>query len=126
MSYFKGFGTGSNSNGQYWYGDYGFLYKKNVGVGGRKNPLYGLICNKPTVLWNQYKPGQGGVGAQSTANRRAKNRLATICQNNNCGDFYMYLGQYNNYTSNPNGYLPYGIPNQQASISQASIPQRFT
>ena len=32
MSYFKGFGTGSNSNGQFWYGGSqgfpGFLYKK--------------------------------------------------------------------------------------------------
>jgi len=111
MSYFKGFGNGSNSNGQFWYGDYGFLYKKNTGVGGRKNPKYGLICNKPTELWNKYTPGQSGVGAQSISNRRAKNRLATICKNNsNCGQFYTHLGQYNNYVYNPNGYLPYGIP----------------
>jgi len=35
------FGTGSNSNGQFWYGSTtnfpGFLYKKNVGVGGRRS-----------------------------------------------------------------------------------------
>ena len=111
MSYFKGFGNGSNSYGQFWYGDYGFLYKKNTGVGGRKNPKYGLICNRPTELWNKYKPGQSGIGAQSISNRRAKNRLASVCQpNNNCGQFYMSLGMYDRYTYTPNGYLPYGIP----------------
>ena len=35
------FGSGSNSNGQFWYGNSinfpGFLYKKNVGVGGRRS-----------------------------------------------------------------------------------------
>ena len=88
MSYFKGFGTGSNSNGQYWYGPYGFLFKKNVGVGGRKNPLYGLLCNKPTYLYNKYSPGGNGVGACTTSNRRAKNRLATVCKSGQCGKFY--------------------------------------
>ena len=91
MSHTKGFGTGSNSNGQFWYGDNGFLYKKNTGSGARKNPSYGLICNQPTFLYNKYKPGTGGVGASSVANRRAKNRYATVC-NNGCGNFYNYLG----------------------------------
>ena len=58
MSYFKGFGNGSNSNGQFWYGRPqgfpGFLYKKNTGVGARKNPLYGLLCNKPTYIYNKF------------------------------------------------------------------------
>jgi uncharacterized repeat protein (TIGR02543 family) len=111
MSYFKGFGTGSNSNGQFWYGDYGFLYKKNVGVGGRKNPLYGLICNKPTYIYNKFKPGTGGVGAQSKANRRAQNKRSTVCLDNNCGLFYNYLGQYPRYSYNSiNGYFPYPLP----------------
>jgi hypothetical protein len=95
------------SNGSFWYGDYGFLYKKNVGVGGRKNPRYGLICNQPQYLYNKYNPGQSGVGAQNTSVRRAKNRLSTICEKNRCGQFYNYLGLYDNYTGNPNGYFPF-------------------
>lgn len=110
-SYFKGFGTGSNSNGQFWYGDYGFLYKKNTGVGGRKNPLYGLICNRPTELYNKYKPGTGGVGAQSKANRRAVNKRSTVCLDHNCGIFYNYLGLYPRFSYNSiNGYFPYPLP----------------
>lgn len=111
------FGTGSNSNGQFWYGNTtnfpGFLYKKNVGVGGIRSTKFAAGGNTTTntqqYLYNKYKPGTGGVGASSTANRRAKNRLATICQdtNSSCGQFYQYLGRYNNYTGNQNGYFPY-------------------
>jgi len=90
MSYFQTFGTGLT--GQFWYGKSGFLYKKSGGAGGRKNPSLGLICNKPTYIYNKYKPGTSGVGASTIANRRAKNRLATVCTNNNCGKFYNYLG----------------------------------
>jgi len=40
MSNWKGFGTGNNSNGQFWYGITtncpGFLSKKIVGVGWRR------------------------------------------------------------------------------------------
>jgi hypothetical protein len=96
MSYFKGFGTGSNSYGQFWFGgsDFpGFLYKKNVGVAGRKNPKYGLLINKQTDIWNKYTPG-AGVGVTNPATRRAKMRLATYCNNNQvCGKFYRELGQ---------------------------------
>jgi hypothetical protein len=107
-------GTGSNSNGQFWYGNTtnfpGFLYKKNVGVGGRRstkfNPGGNINTNNNNYLYNKFKPGTGGVGASSTANRRAKNRLATVCQSS-CGPFYQYLGRYDNYTSNPNGFFPY-------------------
>jgi hypothetical protein len=118
------FGTGSNSNGQFWYGNTtnfpGFLYKKNIGVGGRKTTKFAAGGNSTTntnqYLYNKYKPGAGGVGASSIANRRAKNRLATVCQdinniNGHCGQFYQYLGRYNNYTENQNGYFPYP-PNQ--------------
>jgi hypothetical protein len=112
------FGNGSNSNGQFWYGSStnfpGFLYKKNVGVGGRRstkfNPGGNITCNNSTYLYNKFKPGTGGVGASSVANRRAKNSLATVCQGNQCGTFYTYLGRYDNYTSNPNGYFPYPPP----------------
>ncbi len=96
VNYFKGFGTGSNSYGQFWFGGStfpGFLYKKNVGVGGRRNPKYGLICNKPTQLWNKYTPGSG-VGASNIATRRAKLIHATSCNKDQvCGRFYVELGQ---------------------------------
>jgi len=119
MSAWKGFGSGSNSNGQFWYGSSvnfpGFLYKKNVGVGGRRstkfNPGGNISCNSETYLYNKYKPGTGGVGASSTSVRRAKNRLATVCDGKKCGTFYTYLGRYDNYTSNPNGYFVYPTPN---------------
>lgn len=113
------FGSGSNSNGQFWYGNRtnfpGFLFKKNVGVGGRKstkfNPGGNITCNGNNYLYNKYTPGSGGVGASNTSNRRAKNRLATVCGgvNNKCGTFYQYLGRYDNYTGNPNGYFPYPV-----------------
>lgn len=116
MSNYKTFRSGSNSNGQFWYGGSigfpGFLYKKNVGVGARRSTRFtaggDINTNNPTYIYNKFKPGTGGVGASSVANRRAKNRLATVCgPTNNCGQFYTYLGRYDNYTSNPNGYFPY-------------------
>jgi hypothetical protein len=106
------FGTGSNSSGQFWFGQYGFLYKKNVGVGGRRStkmaPGGNITCNSTTNLYNKYKPGSGGVGASSISNRRAKNRLATVCDpnNNNCFPCFTTLGRYNSYTGNPNGFIP--------------------
>jgi hypothetical protein len=111
------FGNGSNSNGQFWYGSTtnfpGFLYKKNVGVGGRRTTKFAAggntTCNTYQYLYNKYKPGQGGVGASSIANRRAKNRLATICNKNgenNCYPCYTTLGQYNRFLYNPNGFYP--------------------
>jgi len=108
-----GFGSGSNSNGQFWYGSStnfpGFLFKKNVGVGTRRSTKFGpggnITCNSPTYLYNKFKPGGGGVGASSIANRRAKNRLATICDKNACFPCYNSLGQYNNYSYNPNGFI---------------------
>ena len=109
------FGNGSNSNGQFWFGGNsfpGFLYKKNVGVGGRRSTKFAAggntTCNTYQYLYNKYKPGQSGVGASTIANRRAKNRLATVCggQNQKCFPCYSTLGQYNNYTYNPNGFIP--------------------
>jgi hypothetical protein len=107
------------SNGQFWYGQYGFLYKKNTGVGGRKNPKYGLICGQPQPFYNKYQAGNSGIGAQSTAVRRAKNRLATVCQSgsNTCGTFYPYLGRYDKY-QNVNGYFPYPTPTPSPTPSQ--------
>ena len=98
MSYFKGFGTTSNnSNGNFWFQRNsfpGFLYKKSRGGGARRNPSYGLICNKPTFLWNKYKPGSG-VGGVNTSVRRAKLYRATACENHQCGNFITHLGVYN-------------------------------
>ena len=65
-----------------------------------------VTCNSSTYLYNKYKPGQGGVGASSIANRRAKNRLATVCSEQKCFPCYTSLGQYSNYTHNPNGFVP--------------------
>jgi hypothetical protein len=109
-----GFGSSSNSNGNFWYGNStnfpGFLYKKNLGVGGRRstkfNPGGNVYCNAPTTLFNKYKPGFGGVGASTIANRRAKNRLASICKGNDCFPCFMTLGMYTQYTYNPNGFIP--------------------
>lgn len=104
--------TGSNSYGQFWYGGNtfpGFLYKKNLGVGGRRSTRFAAggnsLTNQPNEFWNKYKPGTGGVGATSIATRRAKNRHATICEGQKCFPCYMTLGQYNNYIYNPNGYV---------------------
>jgi hypothetical protein len=112
------FGSGF-SNGQFWYGNStkfpGFLYKKNVGVGGRRstkmNPGGGVTCNSSTYLYNKWKPGSGGVGASSIANRRAKNRLATVCDGQKCFPCYPSLGQYNKST-NPKGFIPCPIPSE--------------
>ena len=110
------FGTGP-SNGQFWFGGStfpGFMFKKNTGVGGRRstkmNPGGNITCNSPAYLYNKYTPGGSGVGASSTSNRRAKNRLATVCRSGsnsetkNCFPCQSTLGQYSNYTHNPNGF----------------------
>jgi len=113
----SGLRAGSSSYGQFWYGNStnfpGFLFKKNVGVGGRRstkmNPGGANICTcngQPTIFYNKYKPGVSGIGASSTSNRRAKNRLATVCQKQSCFTCYNTLGQYSSYTMNQNGYIP--------------------
>jgi hypothetical protein len=102
------------SFGQFWYGGGsgfpGFYYKKNMGGGGRRSTQFTAggtsICNSPQYIYNKYKPGNSGVGANSIANRRAKNRKATICGKNPCFPCYMTIGQYSHYTHNPNGYYP--------------------
>lgn len=107
--------------GSFWYGPYGFLYKKKGGAGGRRNPPYGMICGQPQYLYNKYTPGQSGVGAQSIAVRRAKNHRAVICRgaygyspDHSCGAFYNYLGQYDSFLYNPNGYIS-GLPSGSGS-----------
>ena len=53
--------------------------------------------------FNKFLPGGGGVGASSTATRRAKNRLATVCEGKKCFPCYTTLGVYSH---NPNGVAP--------------------
>jgi hypothetical protein len=108
------FGTGSNSNGQFWFGGNsfpGFLFKKNNGVGGKRstkmNPGGNITCNGPVYIYNKYTPGSG-IGGSSVATRRAKMIKATNCSTGQqCGRFYAELGQnqirpsqYTTYNSN--------------------------
>jgi surface protein len=96
--------------GAFWFGREGFLFKGKGGGGARRSTKMGpggnTTCNGPTYIYNKYKPGGGGVGASSVSNRRAKNRLATICNTQKCFPCFPTLGQYSNYTHNPNGYVP--------------------
>lgn len=97
------------SSGQFWFGPYGFLYKKNVGVGGRRStkmmPGGNTTCNTYQYIYNKYTPGQSGIGGQSIAVRRAKNRLSTVCSTAKprCNPVYNRLGLYN-HSYNVNGY----------------------
>lgn len=102
--------------GAFWFGVDGFLYKRKGGGGARRStkmaPGGNTTCNGPTYIYNKYNPGNTGIGAQSTAVRRAKNIKAAVCGPKiPCGQFYNYLGRYDNYTSNPNGYFIYPRPN---------------
>ena len=56
------------------------------GAGGNR------ITNSKSSFDNKYRPGAGGVGASTIANRRAKNRLATVCDQNKC-DFFFRLSK---------------------------------
>jgi len=92
-------GNGSNPNGQLWYGrDHfpGFLFKKNMAVGSKRSTKFvpgGVLqTNTYQNIYNNYRPGLGGVGGSSIAVRRAKNRLATICQGDKCFNYYNKLG----------------------------------
>lgn len=96
--------------GAFWFGVDGFLYKRKAAGGCRRSTKMGAggntTCNNPTYIYNKFKPGGGGVGASSISNRRAKSRLATICNTQKCFPCYTTLGQYSNYTHNPNGFVP--------------------
>jgi hypothetical protein len=121
---------GGNSSGNFWYGNStgfpGFLYKKNVGVGTRRSTKLGAGGNNiapKAYLYNKYKPGINGIGASSISNRRAKNRLASICPpESSCGKFQTFLGRYPTYSYNSNGYFPYPpLPIPIPSIQPISI-----
>ena len=102
----------SGGGGSFWFGVDGFLFKRKGGGGARRStkmaPGGNTTCNGPTYIYNKYNPGNTGIGAQSTAVRRAKNIKAAVCGPKiPCGQFYNYLGLYDNYTGNPNGYVIY-------------------
>ena len=81
------------SNGQFWYKNVidstSFLYKKKIGSGTRRSTKFSaggnLITNTYQYLYNKYKPNLEGVGASTISNRRAKNRLASVCEINKTG-----------------------------------------
>lgn len=94
--------------GNFYYGKDGFFYKKNQNIGARWNPSIGLICNQPQNIYNSFVSGSG-VGAVTTANRRAKLIHATKCLPD--GTCNTRLGLYSKYnTGNPtfafNWYVP--------------------
>ena len=59
----------------------------------------------------------------TTAVRRAKNARASKCEKGKeCGKFYTYLGRYDNYTSNPNGFFPFPPPYPGPPLSYFNSP----
>lgn len=87
----------SGGGGSFAYGPYGFLYKKKVGVGGRRStrniPGGGAVTNRATFVYNKYKPGESYIGAQPIHLRRAKNIRASVCTpQNKCFPGFNRLG----------------------------------
>lgn len=79
-------------NGQFYFGKGGFAFKKNTGSGNRRVLPLGLIMGVPADVFNKYISG-AGVGAQTTAVRRAKLMRATVCSPERpCGPFISRLG----------------------------------
>jgi hypothetical protein len=64
--------------GNFYYGSNGFFFKKNGGGGTSRVLSLGAICNQPQDINNRYVSGSG-VGASSTAQRRAKIMRAATC-----------------------------------------------
>lgn len=86
-----------------------YSYFHNSGVGARISTRFAAggnrITNTYQYIYNKYKPGNNGVGANSIAVRRAKNRKSTICGKEPCFPCYMTLGKYNK-SYNVNGFYP--------------------
>jgi hypothetical protein len=101
---------GGPGGGAFYFGDYGFLYKKKGAIGARRSTRFAAggtaVTNTNQYIYNKYQSGNSGIGGSSIAVRRAKNRLATVCEDNKCGNFYNRLGLYTPYIYNPNGYVP--------------------
>jgi len=116
--------------GSLYFGRDGFLYKKKGAIGGRRSTQYipggGALTNQKTELFNKYKPGETGIGAQSTAVRRAKNIRASVCTpDNKCSPFYNTLGvnQYNRIGATPRYPAIYPIyPREQNPYGRPMTP----
>lgn len=131
------FGRKTGGGGAFAYGPYGFLYKKKIGVGGRRStrdvPGGGAMTNQPGSLFNKYRPGETYVGAQPTAIRRAKNIRAAVCgPDTKCVPVYNRLGvnPYHNIGKPPRYPTNYpifaGIPVTSQASTQPPIPNAAT
>jgi hypothetical protein len=74
MSEFPATTTRFLAGGQFWYGNYGFMFKRRAGGGVRRNPS--VNCAGTTSLYNTYISG-AGVGPNSVFARRAKKLRAS-------------------------------------------------
>ena len=85
--------------GNFYYGKTGFFFKKSGVIGARYNPSLGAICNQPQDVNNRFVPGSG-VGASSTAQRRAKliQAYRTVAQKDGKGP--QHLGVFSQGGSN--------------------------
>jgi hypothetical protein len=86
--------------GNFYYGERGFLYKKQTAGGSKLVQPIATICNQPQNIYNKYVPGSG-VGASSTSQRRAKLLYATSCNKTyQCNKQYSRLGLYGVFNRN--------------------------
>jgi hypothetical protein len=95
--------------GNFYYGSNGFFFKKNGGGGTSRVLSLGAICNQPQDVNNRYIPG-AGVGASSTAQRRAKLIQAYTTFPQTCGQGPTKIGLYSQGGSN-NYALNWGLNN---------------
>jgi hypothetical protein len=87
--------------GNFYYGKKGFLFKKQTAGGAKWVQPLATICNQPQNIYNKYVPGSG-VGASSTATRRAKLLYATSCnKTQQCNTrVYSRVGLYGEFNRN--------------------------
>jgi hypothetical protein len=108
--------------GNFYYGKTGFFFKKSGATGARYNPSLGAICNQPQDVNNRFVPGSG-VGASSTAQRRAKliQAYRTVAQKDGKGPQHLGVfaqGGSNMYALNWGLYnSPYFSPGTPPTVS---------
>jgi hypothetical protein len=90
----RGLRSFSSSYGSLYFGNNGFLYKRNLGVASKRSTLHhpggNIVTNNYGDIKNSYIPGSG-VGATNIAARRAKLIRSTFCydgQVQRCGRFF--------------------------------------
>jgi hypothetical protein len=81
----RGLRSFSTSYGSFWFGRNsfpGFLYKRNIGSGGRRSTLFtpggNIVTNGQSEIKTNYIPGSG-VGSTNIAVKRAKMLKSTYC-----------------------------------------------